>query len=81
MTRRPNPARRARDWLFTECMNGRRPAEELCTEDRALLVERLWKRGWTDAEIAAFTLMSTYTTARIRSRLKLSPHRPVEGAA
>jgi hypothetical protein len=48
---------------------------------RPACLRGLWKRGWTDAEIASHTLMSTYTTARIRSRLRLAPHRPVEGAA
>ncbi len=77
----PDAAAISKAWLRQQCIRGELPAEVLTTEDREHVVHTLWKRGWTDAEIAAHTFMSTYTTARIRSRLKLAPHRPVEGAA
>lgn len=81
--RRGNPGSSAvsKTWLRQQCLLGKLPAEMLTTEDREHVVHILWKRGWTDAEIASHTFTSTYTTARIRSRLKLAPHRPVEGAA
>lgn len=78
---RPDTAGVSRAWLRRACLQGRMPAELLTTEDREHLVHTLWKRGWTDVEIASRTVMSTYTTARIRSRLKLAALRPVEGAA
>lgn len=81
MTTRPDPEQRARDWLYARCLSGAAPAEALTTADRDRLVHTLWKRGWTDAEIASHTFMSTYTTARIRSRLQFAPHRDVEGVA
>lgn len=77
----PDAAAISKAWLRQSCLRGDMPAELLTTEDREHLVHTLWKRGWTDAEIAAHTFMSTYTTARIRSRLALAPHRQVEGAA
>lgn len=81
MKPRPDAAAVSKAWLGRQCLAGKLPAEVLTTEDREHLVHTLWKRGWTDAEIASYTLMSTYTTERIRSRLKLAAHRPVEGAA
>ncbi len=77
----PDTAGVSRAWLGQACLRGQMPAGLLSTEDRQHLVHTLWKRGWTDAEIASHTLMSTYTAARIRSRLRLAPHRPVEGVA
>lgn len=78
---RPDCAWVTRATLRRQCREGRLPAEALDTADRAYLVHQLWELGWTDAEIATHTWMTTYTTARIRTRLKLAPHRPVEGAA
>lgn len=78
---RPDAAAATKSWLRQQCLLGKLPAEVLTTEDREHLVHTLWKRGWTDAEIASHTFMTTYTTARIRARLELAPHRPVEGAA
>lgn len=77
----PDAAAVSKAWLRQECLLGKLPAEMLTTEDREHVVHILWKRGWADAEIASHTFMSTYTAARIRSRLLLAPHRPVEGAA
>ncbi|MEV0085237.1 hypothetical protein [Saccharopolyspora sp. NPDC050642] len=34
--------------------------------------------GWTDPQIAAHCRMTTYTTGRIRERLKLRPNDPTE---
>lgn len=62
--------------LFEACLAGREPAESLPTELRTRLVGQLVAQGWTDAEIAALTRMSTYTTARIRSRDGLTPNYP-----
>jgi hypothetical protein len=42
--------------------------------ERERLVETLWERAWSDVEIASHTFMTTYTTARIRERLKLLPN-------
>ncbi|WP_139219612.1 hypothetical protein [Actinopolyspora alba] len=53
------------------CLRGSEPAEALSTTDREHLVRRCCEAGWTDAEIAARTGMTTYTTARIRTRLGL----------
>lgn len=77
----PDSSAVSKAWLRQACLRGHMPAEVLTTRDREHLVHTLWKRGWTDAEIASHTLMTTYTTARIRSRLQLAAHRSVEGAA
>ncbi|SDZ51552.1 hypothetical protein SAMN05216215_108740, partial [Saccharopolyspora shandongensis] len=37
--------------------------------------------GWTDPQIAAHCRMTTYTTARIRDRLRLAPNHPRKEAA
>lgn len=67
--------------LYFACLYGIEPAESLPTADRARLVARLHRLGWTDSEIAEHTFMSTYTTARIRNRLGLSPNESTRGAA
>ncbi|QWF81152.1 hypothetical protein [Amycolatopsis sp. CA-230715] len=67
--------------LYAACHAGTLPAEVLSTEDRARLVRALWRRGWADVEIAEHTLMSTYTTARIRSALGYAPHPRTKRAA
>lgn len=59
---------------------GEWPADALSTLDRQALVLILHQRGWTDVEIACHTRMSTYTTARIRTRLGLAAH-TIKGAA
>jgi hypothetical protein len=66
------PCTRSLTWRA--CLAGRLPAEVLPTVERERLVETLWARAWTDAEIASHTFMTTYTTARIRERLKLPPN-------
>lgn len=53
------------------CREGKEPAEVLSTQARAYLVRDLVDRGWTDVEIAVITRMTLYTTARIRTRLRL----------
>jgi hypothetical protein len=65
------PGARSGVLLWKACCAGREPAEALDTRDREDLVAALVFRGWTDVEIAVLTRMSTYTTARIRSRLGL----------
>jgi hypothetical protein len=60
--------------LWQACCQGREPAEALDPRDREDLVEELVVQGWTDTEIATLTRMSTYTTARIRTRLGLPPN-------
>lgn len=62
--------------ILTACWNGELPAELLERGDRDQLIYELWKAGWTDAEVAAHTRLSTYTSARIRERLGLSVHVP-----
>lgn len=67
--------------LYTACLEGRLPAEVLPTALRERLVRALHRRGWTDPEIATYTCMTTYTTARIRQRLALRPNRSEMGVA
>lgn len=67
--------------LYRRCLDGHEPAEALSTLDRWHLVLILHNRGWTDVQIAAHTRMSTYTTARIRSRIGLKPNATWKGAA
>ncbi|MFI0469271.1 hypothetical protein ACH347_34795 [Saccharopolyspora sp. 5N102] len=57
-------------------MLGEQPAEALSADARERLVYALHQQGWTDAEIAAHTRMTTYTTARIRDRLRIAPNGP-----
>lgn len=66
---------------YTACLSGQLPAEALPTTDREQLIRVLHRRGWTDVEIAVHTSMTTYTTARIRSRIRLSPNHEKRGAA
>lgn len=74
--------RPATDWIaWRLALLGDWPAEALSTVDRAQLVRILHGRGWTDVEIAAHTLMTTYTTGRIRARLGLAPHKTDSEAA
>lgn len=61
------PATRHR--LYAACRAGDIPAEVLDPADRERLVGELWAAGMNDVEIATRTRMSTYTTARIRSRI------------
>ncbi|HEY9354656.1 MAG TPA: hypothetical protein VIP28_15445 [Nocardioides sp.] len=56
---------------------GVEPAEALTTRDRHRLVGMLVRDGWTDVDIAALTRMTTYTTARIRTRLDLPANPPI----
>lgn len=71
---RPNTHTLADQKLLAACRQGREPAEALPTYARDWLVHDLIGEGWTDAEIAAWTRMTTYTTARIRERLGLAPN-------
>jgi hypothetical protein len=58
--------------LLEACWKGDLPAELLRPGDRDQLIYDLWKEGWTDAQVAVHTRFSTYTAARIRSRLGLA---------
>lgn len=74
MTRRwasgaPAAPARSGALLWRACCAGLEPAESLDARDREDLVADLVGRGWSDVEIASLTRMSTYTTARIRSRV------------
>lgn len=72
---RPDPPRpRTNRLLVAACWAGREPAESLPQRDREDLVYGLWLRRWTDVEIATHCRMTSYTTARIRERLGLTPH-------
>lgn len=75
-------ARPLTDWIaWRQALNGDWPAEALSTVERAQLVRILHGRGWSDVEIAAHTLMTTYTTGRIRARLGLAPNTSVSEVA
>lgn len=69
---RVNTHRLADQKLLAACRAGLEPAEALPTYARDWLVHDLVSEGWTDVEIATWTRMSTYTTARIRERLRLT---------
>jgi hypothetical protein len=78
----PDTTPQSRRAIRKACWEGTEPAEALTAVEREHLVYELWCFGWTDAEIAAHTRMSTYTVGRIRERLGLAAHpRPSEGAA
>lgn len=66
--------------LLRAAREGSMPAEALSTAHRELLVAEFVRVGWTDREIAERTLMTGYTTGRIRERLGLQANR-VEPAA
>jgi hypothetical protein len=67
--------------LLAACRAGLEPAEALPAYARDWLVHDLVCEGWTDVEIATWTRMSTYTTARIRERLGLKPNMIEENTA
>ncbi len=68
--------------LYAAGLAGHEPAEALTTLDRRRLVAVLHAAGWTDGEIAEHTRMTTYTTARIRGDLGLTPNgQAMEGVA
>ena len=64
------------------CWRGELPAEALAVVDPKLadqLIFDLWRLGWTDTELADHTKHTTYTIARIRTRLGLAPNRTIQG--
>jgi hypothetical protein len=67
--------------LYSACWRGELPAEILSTADRERLLYDLWLQHWTDVEIATHTRMTTYTTARIRTRLGLDARPALKEAA
>lgn len=71
---RPNSHSSADEHLLRQCLRGKEPAEALQPYARDWLVTDLVGQGWTDLEIATLTRMTDYTTARIRSRLGLTPN-------
>lgn len=65
---------------YLAARNGTEPAEALTQRDRHRLVAELHRLGWTDAQIATHTRMTTYTTGRIREHLGLPAlDRPAHG--
>lgn len=68
--RPPDTAPVGRARLRAACWRGQEPAERLDPADRDELVSELLAAGWTVAEIAAHTQMTTYTAARIVERLR-----------
>lgn len=56
---------------YDAVLSGLAPAEALTTENRERVVISLVDRGMSDREIAELTRMTTYTTARIRDRLRM----------
>lgn len=69
-TRRYRPSGRP-SLAYLACLEGREPAEALSTAERECLVAVLARRGWSAAEIAEHTGMTTYTTGRICDRIRL----------
>jgi hypothetical protein len=67
--------------LYRKCLDGHEPAESLPTLERQRLLLVLHNRGWSDTEIAVHCRMTLYTTARIRSRIGLSPNEAWKGVA
>jgi hypothetical protein len=57
--------------LWRACLDGREPAESLPSALRERLVSILLGRGWSVVDIAEHTFMTTYTTGRIRDRVRL----------
>lgn len=76
---RPDITPMSRARLRAACWRGELPAEVLDPAEREQLVCDLWGAGWTDAEIATHTCMTTYTAARIRERLGLRVRPSKEG--
>jgi len=66
--------------LIDACRRGTEPAELLTPSEREHLLFDLWAAGWNDLEIARHTRMTTYTVARIRSRIGLQAHPSTKGA-
>lgn len=66
--------------LVDACRRGTEPAELLTTAEREHLIYDLWAARWTDLEVAAHTRLTTYTAARIRSRIGLQAHPSTKGA-
>ncbi len=60
---------------------GREPAEALTGRDRWRLVAELHRAGLSDVEVAAWTRMTLYTTARIRTDMGLSRVAPSSSTA
>lgn len=56
---------------YRGCLSGQLPAEGLTTTDREQLLRVLYRRGWSDLEVAVHTRMTLYTTVRIRNRIGL----------
>lgn len=69
-------ARRGERELYRQAKAGFLPAEALPTHLRWRLVVDLHREGWTDVEIAEHTVMTTYTTCRIREGMGLTINRP-----
>lgn len=68
------PTSRSNRDRWEGCCRGTYPAEVLSTRDREDLITELHALGWTDVEIAEHCMLSTYTTARIRDRLGITPN-------
>jgi hypothetical protein len=81
ITEPPSGRPRTRQRQYDACWRGEEAAEVLRPADRERLVEDLWDQGWTDVEIATHTRMTTYTTARIRTRLGLDARTAMKEAA
>lgn len=79
MPRQPTHHPRGRTYQLAR--DGEIPAEALPTPLRWRLVSELHADGWTDTDIAAWTRMTTYTTARIRDGMGLAPNRPRTGGS
>lgn len=72
--RGPPSGRRSDRVLYRQARDGELPAEALPTRLRWRLVAELHAAGWSDSEIAEWTLESSYTVARIREGMGLKPN-------
>jgi len=63
---------------FDRALEGTLPAEALSPYDRRVLVDILYRRGYSDRQIAAHTGWTLYTAARIRAELYTDPNPHIE---
>lgn len=63
---------------FDSALAGDLPAEALTPYDRRVLVDLLYRRGYSDQQIAAHTRWTLYTAARIRADLYSEPNPHIE---
>lgn len=77
---RARPETRSHSRHYAAARDGELPADALPTRQRWRLVAELHAYGWTDSDIAEWTRMTTYTSARIREGMGLAPNKRPEGS-